>query len=149
MRFRRLSKEELEGLQHEFVQFMMVHGIDAGAWEAIKRESPETAVSWVELFSEFIFEGIFSKVCYLEHFGGNVYRLFHCADDVISMITIEGSNGFQFVDEMIAAMQASPEGFLIKKASKGYVPDRHTEIFRMVESGALVSDGKLFGVFSN
>ncbi len=138
MRFRRLTLEELEGLETEFVRFLIVNGIDAPAWQAMKSSQPAQADGVIDLFSDFIFEGITGKITYMEQFGGNVLRLFHCQENVISLISIEGERHFHSAEELLQAIKVNTEQFQLKRASKAFVPDRAAEIFRMLESGATV-----------
>ena len=43
MRFRKLSKIELEALSEELIQFVVVQGIDDDLWRDINKESPQKA----------------------------------------------------------------------------------------------------------
>ena len=43
MKYTRLTKEQLEELQPEFVNFLATQSISADEWEEIKREKPAAA----------------------------------------------------------------------------------------------------------
>ena len=54
MRFRKLSKIELEALSEELIQFLVVQGIDDDLWRDINKKSPEKAEELVALFSDTV-----------------------------------------------------------------------------------------------
>ena len=61
MRFRKLSKIELEALSEELIQFLVVQGIDDDLWRDINKKSPEKAEELVALFSDTVLQKVYSK----------------------------------------------------------------------------------------
>lgn len=149
MKFRRLTNEELSGLQKEFIHFLIINGLDANAWEKIKDTDMQKADTLIDIFSDMVFEGVISKVKYLEHIGKEGLHLFKCEDDVIKLTGIIPPRAFDHIDEMIAHIQKDPADFRIFHTSKTYRPSKNAEIFTMIESGALVSEGYLYEQFQH
>lgn len=144
MKYRLLSVEELEGFKDEFINFLIVNGIDATLWVSLKSNEPEKANGILASFSDFIFEKILNKIQYLEFFNGNNLLEFQCGEKIIKMIALESTSSYDTPDQMLEAMIKNSEGFQIYQQEKEYNPNRNLELFRMAESGSKISDEKLF-----
>lgn len=152
MKFRRLSKEELQDLEQEFVQFLVANTITGEDWVKLKEEEPAKAEGLVELFSDIVFEKVVKNVQYLEFRTPDDIKTFHCLDDKIIMngLRMEGEAEIDLTTdlppaEMFQKLQQSDVKLQIYTAEKGYVPDREAELFRMLEGGAKISrEGQLF-----
>ena len=66
MKYRRLTQDELEELKTEFIRYLATHSIPAEDWEKMKKENPEHAESWIDKFSDFVFEKTLSDVKFME-----------------------------------------------------------------------------------
>ena len=67
MKYARLTKEQFEELHQEFINFLATQSITAEEWSDIKTNKPEVAEQELDVFSDLIWEGVLSKVQYLEH----------------------------------------------------------------------------------
>jgi len=67
MKYARLTKEQFEELHKEFINFLATQTITAQEWEDIKVNKPEVAEQELEVFSDLFWEGVLSKVQYVEH----------------------------------------------------------------------------------
>jgi hypothetical protein len=85
MKYTRLTKEQLEELHKEFINFLASQSITASEWETIKRDKPEVAEDELDVFSDLIWEGVLEKVNYLEHFSVNQMYLFHITQVEINL----------------------------------------------------------------
>lgn len=144
MKYRRLTKDELESLTDEFVKFMIVNGIDAKEWLRIKGDEPVKAIQMIDLFSDFIFDGIVRKVKNIDYFDEAGVKLFKCDEDVIHLISIESDKPVKKVEDWEEIIQSKSKSCTFIRTSKAYKPDRNTEIFRMIRAGGNISDGKWF-----
>ena len=153
MKYRRLSLDELEELKDEFVRFLASNGVDSEDWVQLKTSKLEKAEKLIELFSDIVFDKVIAKVKYLEYRTKTELRLFECLDTNIKLIGVEvvGVNTIDFTQkqaapEMFAQFRLAPAGSLkMYSAEKGYKENnRSQELFRMMESGSLISDGQLF-----
>ena len=157
MKYRRLTQDELQELEPEFVRFLASNQITAADWQKLKEESPEKVKSVIELFSDIVFDKVIRKVKYLDHIEPRVIRTFHCKEDHILMfgVQVEGKTELDFsqnTDPQALLMQMQLSGAQLKlfQAEKGYKESREEELFRMMENGCLISrDGKLFKTLSS
>ena len=145
-KYRLLNKEELQGLEKEFIDYLVLNGIPAEDWEKMKSDTPNSAQRIVDLFSDVVFEKILRGVKFLEIHEKKAVRSFSCGTEEIEMITMElEEESADFTDPAFIskAMNNPPSDLLIYKTDKPYSQERELEIFDMIEKGCLVSNGKL------
>ena len=147
-KYRLLSSEELPGFEKEFVDYLVLNGITGSDWEKLKQEEPEKAAGIIDLFSDVIWEGILRKIEYLEHRSPTAVRCFQCLAGEIVLVAMEADadTGVDFTNEQFlqTALANPPKGIRVYTVSKPYKGSREEELFRMVELGCEVTDGKLF-----
>ena len=141
MKYRVLTEDEFEALKDEFVKFLIVQGIDAASWQKMKDLEPDLAQKYLHDFSDFVFENTLQKIGYIDFFNGNSLKLFKCASDDIQLINIESVSKFETIQDFLKAMASDLTGFTLQRHAKKYHPNRAVELFRMISSGGLVSDG--------
>jgi len=141
LKYRRLTQEELEALTDEFINFLIVHGIDSPEWIRIKGDEPVKAIQMIDLFSDFIFDGIVRKVRFIDYFDESGAKLFKCEDEIIHLIAIESEKPVKTVEDWQNQLQINPESCSIVRSSKAYIPDRGSEIFRMISAGGEITQG--------
>ena len=73
MKYTRLTKEQLEELNQEFINFLATQSITAEEWKEIKEQKPEVAEEELDIFSDLVWEGVLSKVEYLENISATAY----------------------------------------------------------------------------
>ncbi|WP_367388533.1 DUF6495 family protein [Lewinella sp. LCG006] len=146
MKFRRLTKEELQGLEGEFVQFLAANTVTAQDWEQLKTEEVVKAEELLNMFSDIVFEKIIKQVVYLEVRTPNDLKTFHCLEDkiVLNGLHVEGQAIHDLTSdlptsEIMESFKQADVQLKIYTAEKAYLPDRAAEIFRMLESGALIA----------
>jgi hypothetical protein len=145
-KYRLLTKEELEGLEKEFIEYLVVNGIAAEDWEKMKTETPNSAQRIIDLFSDVVFERILRNVKFLEIHQKQSIRTFSCGADEIEMITMEledESADFRDPKFIARSMSNPPADLLIYTTEKPYSGSREQEVFKMIDNGCLVSNGKL------
>ena len=76
VKYRRLSIEELEELEKEFIQFLAVNGIDAAKWQDLKQNQIEEANEFIDSFSDLVFGKSLEGVQYIEHRTASDYKIF-------------------------------------------------------------------------
>jgi Family of unknown function (DUF6495) len=143
-KYRALNSIELEALQEDFIKFLVLNGITAQDWLSIKENQPLVSNGLIEAFSDVVFEGIVRKVDYLEYSDPSGFKIFKCDVDEITLIGLENvsnvPNDFRDLNLFFEHVRTHPESFTIFKTSKKYFPDKSTEIFKMISSGAIVSN---------
>ncbi|NAS30347.1 hypothetical protein GTQ40_05140 [Flavobacteriaceae bacterium R38] len=148
MKYTRLTKEQLEALHQEFINFLATQSITADEWHTIKKTKPEVAEEELDIFSDLIWEGVLSKVKALENFSEKSLQLFKCDEDQLLLIAVKINNnsvnlltdeGFEWFKNNL-----KHEDVEIFTASKVYSQDKRLDIFKLIQQGSQISDGALF-----
>lgn len=151
MKYRRLTSEELEQLEQDFIKFLASNSITGEDWVAMKKDKPDKSNELIDIFSDLIFERTLKKVEHLEFKTPNDIKLFHCMEDKIVMIGlfIEGQSNIDFTqptapEEMLEQLRNSNAQLKLYQAEKQFSGQREMELFEMMENGCLISKGELF-----
>lgn len=151
MKYTRLTKEQFEEMHQEFINFLATQSITAKEWEEIKSNKPEVGEEELDLFSDLVWEGVLDKVEYLEHFSPQQMYLFNITEDEIDLIAIK--------IESEAIDLTSREGYNwlrtnlmddsvnLYTSTKTINADRNKDIFALIQQGAVITKGDLFGYF--
>ncbi|MEL7147561.1 MAG: DUF6495 family protein [Bacteroidota bacterium] len=138
--YRRLTTEELQPLEKDFVDFLVVNGITADDWVSLKEKDIEKADRMVDLFSEVVFEGIFRKAQFLEVRTKRFVHAYQCLVDKIVLVGAETTEAHADLSEGIGP-NVPISIFMTEKAYNG---KREYELFEMTQKGCTLSDGQLF-----
>ncbi|WP_395063473.1 DUF6495 family protein [Flavobacterium sp.] len=148
MKYKRLTKEQLEALHQEFANFLASQSIDKKEWDEIKTNKPEVTEQELDVFSDLIWEGVLTNAQFLEHFSKNHIFLFHCQKEFIQSMVIKSlvtevdfmtKNGLQWLSDNLFT-----ETVEMHVGKKQYDGDRNTAIFNLITEGAILSDGQLY-----
>jgi hypothetical protein len=151
MKYRRLTKEQFEELHSEFINFLATQSITAEEWTDIKTRKPETAEQELDVFSDLIWEGVLTRVDYLENISAQHMHLFHCAEKEMKLISVrvrnpevdlQTSQGFAWFKKN---WQSDYVEYLT--ASKAYSKDPSLDKFNIIEQGASITKGDLYRWF--
>ncbi|MFC4721344.1 DUF6495 family protein [Geojedonia litorea] len=151
MKYSRLTKEQFEELHKEFINFLATQSITADEWDQIKKEKPEVAEQELDVFSDLVWEGVLSKVMYLEHISAHQIHLFHCLENEMRLIALKVKNtsidlttneGFGWFRNNL--LSDDVEFFSAKKA---YTDDKALDKFKLIQQGAVITKGDLFQYF--
>ena len=151
MKYRRLTREQLEELHQEFINFLAIQSITAEEWDALKRDKPEVAEQELDVFSDLIWEGVLSRVTYLENISAQHMHLFFCAGKEMKLISVRlhkpeadlrTSEGFGWFKKN---WQSDFVEYLT--ASKAYSDDPSMDKFQLIEQGAVITKGALYQWF--
>jgi hypothetical protein len=153
MRYTRLTKEQLEELHPEFVNFLATQSVDKAEWDKIKAQNPEVAEQEIDVFSDLIWEGVLTNAKYLEHYSKHHIFLFHCSDIHMQTIVIHSlvaevdfltKEGLDWLSDNLFT-----DNVEIQKGQKVFVDERNDEIFGLVRQGAILCDGDLYRQMEN
>lgn len=128
MKYTRIPSDELEKLEDEFVNFLVVNGITADDWVAIKENEPMNAAEIVDQFSDVVWESILRKTKYLNKIEDQSAYYFKCDLEKIFLIKIDKRE----------------EGAEQLSTSKEYHTIREFELFEMIQNGCTISEGEEF-----
>lgn len=148
MKYTRLTKEQLEELHPEFINFLASQSIDKDEWDTIKVQNPEVAEQEIDIFSDLIWEGVLGNAKYLEHYSKNFIFLFHCTEVHMMTIIIRAlvtevdllhKEGLQWLSDNLFT-----DNVEVQRGQKVFADDRNMEIFKLIQQGAIFTDGDLF-----
>ena len=148
MKYKRLTKEQLESLHQEFANFLAIQSIDKNEWDIIKSDKPEIAEQELDVFSDIIWEGVLTNAHFLEHFSKNHIFLFHCQEKFIQSIVIKSlvaevdfmrKEGLQWLSDNLFT-----ETVELHIGKKEYDGNRNEAIFNLITEGAMLSYGQLY-----
>ncbi len=152
MKYQRLTKEQLEEMHQEFINFLATQSITGEEWEDIKKNKPEVAEEEIDVFSDLVWEGVLNKVRFLEHFSKQQIHLFHLGDEKMQLIAIRikdesidvtTQTGYDWLRENL--LDDSVEFF---SATKEYNEDKNADKFALIREGAQITKGDLYQYFA-
>jgi hypothetical protein len=149
MKYKRLSSEELQALEQEFIHFLATNSISAPDWVALKETNMERVDELVELFSDMVYENILQKINYLEYLSPRDLMIFHCKESSLHMVGIQLSDecGIDLTDEDFFDLWQTTEGIRgisVYSKEKTYSGERALDVFQLIQSGCVITDEKLF-----
>ena len=144
IRFQRLSKEELEYLEPQFVKFLAAQSILAEDWQKLKAEDQERATGLIDDFSNVVYGTVMRKAQFLEKRTEHALYTYQCHEDRFELIAfrLDENSGVDLrTDGPEKYENLDAEVFT---ADKAYEKDREDEIFAMMQLGCEITDGKMF-----
>jgi hypothetical protein len=128
MKYKRLEQEDLLQLEKEFVEFLVVNGIEAKEWVEIKENAPAKAEQIVIQFSDVIWEGILRKTKYLKFITPDASFFFKCDSDTFySKIYTKKS-----------------DGKVELRTTTKKVKNREQELFQLIQQGCEIDKDRMF-----
>lgn len=143
-KYRLLDSEELNAFEKEFIDFLVINSITADDWIKIKSDEPERARTIISLFSDVIFEKLMRQTQYLIRRSSKNIACFHYQSEQAVLVGIETEDDSTDLLNINSAEQIPDQGVKIYTSTKGYDKQREIEMFEMLNSGAEISDGKLY-----
>jgi len=151
MKYIRLSKQQLEELHPEFINFLATQSITREEWANIKKNRPSVAEEELDVFSDLVWEGVLNKVTYLENISDQQMHLFHLTSKEMKLISVKVMNpeidlrtpvGFTWFKKN---WQSDFVDYLT--ASKAYTEDKNQDKFQLIQQGAVITKGDLYQWF--
>ena len=153
MKYRRLSAEELNLLEKEFIQFLAANTVTAEDWVQIKKEKPEVAEKLIELFSDNVLDQVLGKIVFTENYLGQEVRLAQYGTAKVEQIIIKTEESGPDISTPEALAKAVSEEqqrsrLSIYTATKKYTGDRKAAVFSGLQKGAAPTQGQFFKVLA-
>jgi len=151
MKYTRLTKQQLEELHQEFINFLATQSITGDEWEKIKTDTPEVAEEEIDVFSDLVWEGVLNKVDFVENISAQQMHLFHLTGKEMKLISVKVMNpeidltteiGFNWFKKN---WQSDFVEYL--SASKAYKDDKNLDKFELIKKGAVITKGELYQWF--
>tara|TARA_Y100000385_G_scaffold77076_1_gene78105 strand:- start:1422 stop:1892 length:471 start_codon:yes stop_codon:yes gene_type:complete len=153
MKYTRLTKEQFEELTQEFINFLATQSITAKEWKEIKENKPAVAEEELDVFSDLVWEGVLSKVDYLENIAPQQMYLFSVDGNQLRLIglkikTVEidltTKEGFAWLRENLISDEVE-----LFNADKTIESDKNIKIFELIKQGSIITKGELFKYFDD
>ncbi len=148
MKYARLTKEQLEELHPEFINFLASQSIDKIEWDEIKKNRPHVAEQEIDVFSDLIWEKALTNVAFIDHFSKNYIFLFRCLDTVVYSLVVKTNNpqiDFVSADGIHwLANNLFSDDVEITKGRKDISENRNESLFEIIKQGGIISKGELF-----
>ncbi|MCJ7468389.1 MAG: DUF6495 family protein [Maribacter sp.] len=153
MKYTRLTKQQFEELRQEFINFLATQSITNDEWISLKKNKPKIAEEELDVFSDLVWEGVLSKVTYLENISSQHMHLFYLTKKEMKLFSVKVMNpnidlttksGFEWFKKN---WQSDYVEYLT--ASKAYSDDPNLDKFRLIQQGAVITKGDLFQWFDS
>tara|TARA_B110001452_G_scaffold98703_1_gene81701 strand:+ start:506 stop:976 length:471 start_codon:yes stop_codon:yes gene_type:complete len=153
MKYTRLTKEQFEELNQEFINFLATQSITANEWKEIKEQKPEVAEEELDIFSDLVWEGVLSKVDYLENIAPQHMYLFCAGETQLRLIGLKikreeidlsTKEGFAWLRENLMSDEVE-----LFNADKSVETDKNKKIFELIKQGSTITKGELFKYFDD
>lgn len=140
-KYRLLTTDELKEFEKEFVDFLVVNGIEPEKWLELKENDQQSVDKIIELFSDVILESVLRKVAFIQFKSKKYVHAVQCLSDKMISIALEDVAA----DADKSGDESKRENSLsIYKSEKEYIQNREKEIFDFIQKGYQISDGDLF-----
>ncbi len=146
-KYRPLSLQELQGMEDEFVMYLVTNGITVDQWLSTKEKDKDIAQGIIDSFSEVVWEGILSKNIYIDLYEPQTIYAYHCTDQqlhLVGMTTRDRSYDFTTSQSIRRAQNDPPEDLETFAVSKAYSIRREEEIYALIRRGGQISQGQLY-----
>lgn len=150
MKYKRLSAEELQALESDFINFLASAQITAGDWEKMKKNELDKANELIEVFSDVVYDKVLQKISFLEFRDSKTLNVFHFTDDkvVLHGIRVKENSPLDLTAEGIMEQwsASSLNSVTLVSSEKPYVTDKQTEVFELLQSGCFITNDHLFKI---
>jgi hypothetical protein len=141
-KYRLLTVEELEQFHKEFIEFLVVNGIEPDRWERLKETDPGSVDKIIELFSDVILESVLRKIKFIQIKSPAYVQAIACLDDKMIAIAIEDTAKREGTESDGSPRETS--SLSLYKSERFYNGSREHDLFEMLQRGYEISDGELF-----
>ncbi len=149
-KYKRLSSDELQALEKEFINFLASAQITGQDWEKMKQIEPAKAEELILVFSDVVYDKVLKKIQFLEYRESKTLNIFNCLEDKIVLVGLrvkEHSSMDLTSSELFAQWNENTMSSVnIIKTEKNYEKERGEEVFELLQNGCLITDGKIFNL---
>lgn len=150
-KYRRLTEEEFELLEIDFVRFLASNSIQAEDWQKLKSDSPEKVDELLDIFSDTVLEKVYAKTEYLIIVKPTELHAFKMDELCAKLIGVRFKNtNLNLLEKHnLESVFSSKESFLSNQPDlfsleKKYDKTKAEEVYFLVKQGADVVDSKWF-----
>lgn len=147
MKYRNLTEEELIPLKQEFIDFLVVNGIDAQTWESKLKNDPETYAQMISSFSDVVFEKILRSAKHLIRREKQLLSVIDCTTDHLSMITLTTKDPIVDLTQIVD-LNAIIDSISMYRGTKK-CKDRESEVWQLLHQGYTIDPSALYEEIKN
>ncbi len=144
MKYKRLTPEELNNLEKEFISFLAHAQITAQDWEKMKIQENEKANELIDVFSDVVYDKVLKKIEYLEYREAKSLHIYKFTSEEIKLLGIKVKEGSKIDLTKNDLNQQDFSAVTILKSNKKYQKEREVEIFELLQAGCLITNNALF-----
>jgi len=148
MKYKRLSVEELQALEPEFINYLAAAQITAQDWVKMKEKDFTKAEELVDVFSDMVYDKVLKKIKLLEFRDEKTLNIFNCLENKIELIGLRAKelSGIDFTkaDAFANWDETYTQHIEVIKSERKYDSERELEIFQLLQSGCFVTDDRLY-----
>jgi|SRR3954471_17047027 len=150
MKYKRLTTEELNALEPEFINFLAAAQITGPDWDKMKKKELSKADELIEVFSDMVYEKVLSKIKFLEYREKTTLNIFNCKEEQIELVGMRVNEHSQLdltaTDISSQWSESHANAVNVIKTERPYSKERNLEVFDLLQSGCLITDDKLFTI---
>ena len=142
MKYRILTKEEMQIFDEDFKHFMITNGVTNEEWIEMNISDIPKATALVELFSDTVLQKVYEKLQFIEFRSEDACMIFHCKKENMELISLNkksGSSNLSTPESIHEALSKNPDELSIFKTEKAYNELREIEMHQLFEKGCFVS----------
>jgi len=142
MKYRILTKEEMQIFDEDFKHFMITNGVTNEEWIEMNVSDIPKATALVELFSDTVLQKVYEKLLFIEFRSIDACMIFHCKKENMELISLNkksGNSDLSNPESIHEALSKNPEELSIFKTEKAYSETREIEMHQLFEKGCFVS----------
>lgn len=152
MKYRRLTIDELQSFEKEFIIFLSANGIDGQDWERKKNKNDVLVDQMMDDFSDFILEQIITKVDYFEFRSPQLAVFYEVKETKVQAFIIQSVSAknadLSIDDQLFNLLQSTPESLKINMANRPLdsKEKRNQFVFGELNKGCLITKGETFNM---
>ncbi|MFZ9027913.1 MAG: DUF6495 family protein [Crocinitomicaceae bacterium] len=142
MKFRMLTKEEMQVFDEDFKHFLIVNGVSNEEWIEMNESNIEKATNLVELFADTVFQKVYEKMKFVEHRSDASCMVFKLNEEDIELISINRKSetvSLATPQSIHEALIKHPNLLTVFKTEKAYSKERELEVHEMISQGCVNS----------
>ena len=142
MKYRILTKQEMDIFDEDFKHFLITNGVKNEEWLAMNQSDIGKATTLVELFSDTVLHKVYEKIEFIEFRSPDACMIFRCLPERMELISLNKKQGISDLstpETIHEALSKSPEDLSIFKSEKEYSISREEEMHELFEKGCFVS----------
>ena len=153
MKYKRLTPEELQVLEPDFINFLASMQITGPDWEKMKKEENDKANELIDVFSDVVYDKVLSKINDLEYRDAKTLNIFHFAADKIQLVglRVKENSQLDLTSENVLAQwsESNNASVNIVRSEKSYDKEKQVKVFGLLQTGCLITDEKLFAILNS